>query len=276
MRTTFALAALAASTNAIDFNGSVNFVAGLMDGLIGKNDLPELQKCMTDDQALVNDINTAISDFEQGSVQSIIAGVQEGMKIAGEFPTALADCQNIGDDISAVEAYFAQFKDVKATAEKIFKNVLSNFRGIESDISTLESDYDSSNYFQAGEDMAQLFVDTLGPIEQNMKAIPVTVVNAEQFLAGFVNGMVGHNDLPHIQQCMKDEAVVQSEVSQILADVKGGDIASYIDAAKTALSLSKEVPVALGDCKEISEDVAEIKNWSSQFTDAKTDAKIIV
>jgi hypothetical protein len=214
MRTTFALAALAASTNAIDFNGSVQLVAGLMDGLIGKNDLPELQQCMQDDQALVNDINTAISDFEQGSVQSIIAGVQEGMKIAGEFPTALADCQNISDDINAVEAYFAQFKDVKATAEKIFKNVLSNFRGIESDISTLESDYDSSNYFQAGEDMAQVFIDTLGPIEQNMKAtIPVTVVNAEQFLAGFVNGMVGHNDLPYIQECMKDEAVVQSEVT---------------------------------------------------------------
>ena len=75
MKSTFALAALAASTSAIDFNGSIQFVAGLMDGLIGKNDLPELQQCMQDDQALVNDINTAIADFEQGSVQSIIAGV---------------------------------------------------------------------------------------------------------------------------------------------------------------------------------------------------------
>jgi len=200
------------------------------------------------------------------------------MKIAQEFPVALADCQDIEDDINAVEAYFAQFyKDPKATAEKIFKNVLSNYKGVEKDITTMETDYDSGDYFNAGEDMAQLFVDTLGPIEQpSMKEVAVSIDNIKSFVGGFVNGMVGHNDLPYIKQCMSDEAVVQSEVEEIIADAKQKNIAGYIDAARTALKLSKEIPVALADCKEISEDVASIKQWAAQWTSPIADAKIIV
>jgi len=200
------------------------------------------------------------------------------MKIAQEFPVALADCQDIEDDINAVEAYFAQFyKDPKATAEKIFKNVLSNYKGVENDITTMETDYDSGDYFNAGEDMAQLFVDTLGPIEQpSMKEVAVSIDNIKSFVGGFVNGMVGHNDLPYIKQCMSDEAVVQSEVEEIIADAKQKNIAGYIDAARTALKLSKEIPVALADCKEISEDVASIKQWAAQWTSPIADAKIIV
>lgn len=107
-------------------------------------------------------------------------------------------------------------------------------------------------------------VDTLGPIQSKpVEGIKTTVKDAEEFIAGFIQGMVGNNDLPAIKSCMTDEKEVQAEVQKVVEDVQSGDITSYIDAAKTLITLSKEIPSALSDCKSISSDVDNIKQWAS-------------
>jgi len=45
-------------------------------------------------------------------------------------------------------------------------NVLKNFAKIGTDINSLETDFDSADYYNAGEDMASVLIDTLGPVQQ--------------------------------------------------------------------------------------------------------------
>ena len=71
------------------------FVAGIVQGLIGKNDLPEIQHCIQDSSQLEQDIEEAISDFSKGDISDIIKGAQAVGRIIQEFPTALADCKDI-------------------------------------------------------------------------------------------------------------------------------------------------------------------------------------
>jgi len=71
------------------------FVAGMIYGLIQKDDLAEIETCMADGTNLGNDITEAVNDFEKGDFESILAGVEVVGKIIQELPTDLKDCKNI-------------------------------------------------------------------------------------------------------------------------------------------------------------------------------------
>jgi hypothetical protein len=68
---------------------TAEFVSGIIEGLIGKNDLPEIQKCLKDSGNLDQDIEEAISDFSKGDVPDIIKGVEAVGRIIQELPVDL-------------------------------------------------------------------------------------------------------------------------------------------------------------------------------------------
>ena len=205
MKTAF-VASLATVASAMSGDDVINFTAGLFEGLIDKNDLPELQACMTDTTEIGNEITIAVDDFEKGDSTSIINGVEEMILVSQQFPTAFADCTTISDDVTAIENYFAQFSDISQASQIIFMNVLKNFTKIGVDVGSLETDFDSGNYYQAGEDMASVMIDTLGPVQQSMiqgdkkqKAI-----EAAQFIEGFLAGILEKDQLPGVEKCVSD------------------------------------------------------------------------
>ena len=102
------------------------FVAGIIDGLIGKNDLPELQKCMKDSADLDRDIEEAINDFSKGDVADIIKGVQAIGRIIQEFPQDLQDCGDIQDDINRIEKWAAIFGEPTKLVETMLANAITN------------------------------------------------------------------------------------------------------------------------------------------------------
>jgi hypothetical protein len=276
MKTAF-VASLATVASAMSGDDVINFTAGLFEGLIDKNDLPELQACMTDTTTIGDEVTEAVADFEKGDSSSIILGVEEMIKVSQQFPTAFSDCTTISDDVTAIENYFAQFSDISKASQIIFMNVLKNFSKIGSDIGSLETDFDNADYFQAGEDMASVLVDTLGPVEQTMfqgdkkqKAI-----EAAQFVEGFLAGILEKDQLPGVEKCVSDSQTLIPEVEKVMADVKAATITSMIEAAKILAQVAKDAPVALADCKASKSDLAIIKQWASQFTDVKTDMAII-
>ena len=68
-------------------------LAGVIEGMIGSNDLPEIQKCLSDSSGLEKEISEAIADFEKGDVGDIIAGIQIMVGVVQEFPKDLQDCE---------------------------------------------------------------------------------------------------------------------------------------------------------------------------------------
>jgi len=156
-------------------------------------------------------------------------------------------------------------------------NVLKNYSKIFTDIGSLETDFDSGDYYNAGEDMASVLIDTLGPVQQTKFEgdAKAKALEAAKFLNGFFSGILEKDDLPAIETCVADSQVLVPEVQEVMADVKAATITSMIEAAKILAQVAKQGPAALADCKASTADLAIIKQWASQFTDIKTDMSII-
>ena len=61
-----AAATIIATKYEIDADGIEKFVSGMIFGLIQKDDLPEIQKCLANAESLEQEVTNAISDLSKG------------------------------------------------------------------------------------------------------------------------------------------------------------------------------------------------------------------
>ena len=64
----------------------IDFIDGLLIGLLQKEELPEFQSCVQHLPDLAYDITNAVEDFEKGDFADIIKGVGEIGKIIKDLP----------------------------------------------------------------------------------------------------------------------------------------------------------------------------------------------
>lgn len=132
--------------------------------MIGKNDLPEIQKCLADSGTLDQDIEEAINDFSKGDVPDIIKGVEAIGKIVQEFPVDLQDCGNIQDDINRIDKWADIFAHPTTLVETILANAIKNHEAVINDAGAIVSDFNSGNFLQSGEDIGDILVLLIGPV----------------------------------------------------------------------------------------------------------------
>ena len=161
-----AVAPIIASWYNMDIEGAEEFVGGLIYGLIQKDDLPEIQKCLKNAETLEMEITNALSDFSKGDIEDMIKAVQEFGQIVKELPDDLNDCKNIEDDIAKIEAWGEIFLNPVALVQTLTKNLLANWKQVSADITKVTTDYNAAKYYDAGEDVADTLVLAVGPISR--------------------------------------------------------------------------------------------------------------
>ena len=140
------------------------FIAGLIYGLIGKDDLPELQKCLKDSEKLDQEISEAIADFSKGDFQDVLKGVEVIGEIIKELPQDLQDCGDIQDDVAKIEQWAAQFANPITLVTKLTTNLLKNWSQVAQEVNKTETDFKDSDFYDAGDDVAEIVVLSLGKI----------------------------------------------------------------------------------------------------------------
>lgn len=133
-----------------------------MDGIIQKDDLSEIQACLTNAESLQTEIAAAVHDFSQGGVENYIDAVKQIGKIVQQLPTDLSSCQNIQGDLTKLEQWAAIFGHPVELAERLASNVFSHFKEIEGDVTTALSDWDSAKYFDFGDQVGSAVVVAVG------------------------------------------------------------------------------------------------------------------
>ena len=161
-----ATASILATQYGMNIEGTEEFVAGLMYGLIEKDDLPEIQKCMKNADALEAEITNVVSDISKGEFQDVLKAVQEIGQITKELPQDLDECKAIDDDVAKIEAWAAIFANPTKLVATLSKNLLANWKNVEADINTTTSDWNAAKYYNAGEDVADMVVLSVGPISE--------------------------------------------------------------------------------------------------------------
>lgn len=150
----------------IDPTDVVGFMDGLIFGLLQKEDLPEIQACLQHAPEVASEISDAIQDFTKGDVADIIAGIGEIGKVIESLPDEFKDCQSMQGDISRIEAWGEVFKNPVELLALLTKNVLANYMNIMQDVTKISTDFSAQNFKSAGEDVADILKQTIGPVPQ--------------------------------------------------------------------------------------------------------------
>ena len=169
--------------------------------MVGENHLTEIQTCATDGADVLPLVEQALKDLESGQIAA--ATIQFG-KILDQFPIVLTDCKNTDEDLKAIEAWANIFKNKPALVATVTKNYLIHKKGVKADIAEMKAEWAADSFFKAGVTAADIIVKTVGPIDP-IKNLPnlfsVDPLALPDFIAGFIYGMTGHNDLTEIEAC---------------------------------------------------------------------------
>ena len=85
------------------------------------------------------------------------------------------------------------------------------------------------------------------------------------FVAGFVYGMTGNNNLTEIEACYQGGELVGQEIEQGIADIKLGGTDHDIQAALEFALAATQIPLSLKTCENMGDDIQAIEDWASIF-----------
>ena len=156
---------LAAATVA-GFNNDqvVQFVEGLLDGLVKDNSFDKIAPCLKDAEGIQVELDEAVADFKKKDIMDIIKGVSQVGKIISTVDVDIKDCKSAGPDVKRIEVWAAIFKDPVALFKKAFSNTIMNISKIHTDIGDIETDASSNQLHDMGLKIADILVLQLGPI----------------------------------------------------------------------------------------------------------------
>ena len=204
---------------------TADFVAGFVYGMTGDNQLTEIEACFQGGDLMYQEIDTGIADIKKGGWNNDVqAALQFGLAIL-QIPQALNTCENMDQDIAAIESWAQIFTDPAKLSTTLAKHYAFHKSEIKADISTLESDWAAKEFFTAGDDLAALMTVAIGPIETSEVASSSNGSKATaDFVSGFIKGMTGNDYQTEIEKCFDDEAgLVKTDIQAGFKFLKKGD-----------------------------------------------------
>ena len=166
MKFTHPIVAALMATVSIDLTGVEEFVAGVVEGFVHKNDLKEIEACLTDADTLEGEIEAIVQDLSTLDITHIIDAVKKIVTLVQQIPDDLKNCEGIQGDIQKITTW-AQNID----ASKIPTNVIEHLTPIVKDVQTITTDFQTNKYLDAGEQVADIAIEVLGAIPSDTKLI---------------------------------------------------------------------------------------------------------
>ena len=114
------------------------------------------------------------------------------------------------DDLAAISDWASIFKNPSKLATKVGLHYATHKTAVKADISTLETDWDSAQYFAAGQALADVATILIGPINSGLGTsvdcgdFSLNTTEIADFLAGFVAGFTGDDYQTYFESCIQD------------------------------------------------------------------------
>ena len=160
------------------------FVGGLIEGLVQKDDLPEIQECMKNGTTVATEVNKIVNEMSVGSLEAIIQGVKDLATLIQQLPTDLKDCENIQGDVAKITKWGQQFISPTGLGHLV-ENVMANWSSIQQDIGAIQAHIKGSQYEMAGESTADVIILAAGQIkyaEINKEVNDAILASSEMYL----------------------------------------------------------------------------------------------
>lgn len=140
-----------------------DYVAGLIYGFTGDNELPEIEACFTGTQDVVTAANVLLHDLENGQW---VKAIDDNAIFAQKLSDSVHGCsgESLHEDFVAIAAWSEIFTEPVRLSETVTKNWFLHKRAIKKDIQATSDDWNAGAYFQSGVDTADAFVKLVGPV----------------------------------------------------------------------------------------------------------------
>lgn len=201
------------------------------------------------------------------SYEDRIKGVAEAHAVVEAFPLALATCEGTQEDIAAIEAWVQIFTDPAELALTVGENYVLHHDDVLAGIAQEQADWAAGLDFNAGADAAALVTLLVGPIGEQSAYEDYgafTAMAIPDYLAGFVWGLTGDNQLDEFEKCFQDSDAVWEMGWQVVGDFAGGEVLVAFEDLGT---LAGMIPPLMTTCStDLQDDIQEIASWALIFT----------
>lgn len=144
----------------------------------------------------------------------------------------------------------------------VTKNFLLHKKGVKADIAEMKEEWASDLFFKAGVTAADIVVKTVGPIKPVVNPLKLDPMALPDFVAGFIYGMTGDNDLVEIEACFQANQEMYEFLNLAIGDLKKGGWDNDTQAALEFGLVALMFPQALSTCKGMDDDIAAIEEWA--------------
>ena len=153
------------------------FSAGLIQGVLHTDNLPQIEKCLKDGEYTAGEMVTIFNDVKTKEIKNIIDALPHVGNIFLHFPETLIHCTHMSKDVARLAAWAAPFKNPKQELPAIWANILQSYVGMVHDLDLMNQYIAKNNIQAAGARVADILVLGLGPVkvaEDDIDALPVT------------------------------------------------------------------------------------------------------
>jgi len=138
-----------------------DFLAGMIYGFTGDNELPEIEACYTGGEEIISDSQKLLDELK---AEDWVQATKTGFRLNNEVQHALDTCQNLDGDIARIEAWGEIFTDPVRLSETVTKNWFLHRWGINKAQDQLNEDWAACDFFGSGIDTADILVLLVGPV----------------------------------------------------------------------------------------------------------------
>ena len=164
---TLGIVALTTTTQAATVTSlnAVSFIAGLMDGVIHKDNLQELQQCLTNVEHVALEVEEIYAAFTSLSLLGIAKAIEDLEDIATYIAVEGQQCESIIPDVDRFRKWAAIFTTPGELMTRLAMNVPAHFNEILVDVQEANIDYEKGDFFECGENLGEAMVLAVGQAE---------------------------------------------------------------------------------------------------------------
>ena len=244
------------------------FAAGFVKGFLVDNNLTAIETCAHEDATSAKYVEKAMAALIEGDV---IRAVSYLVDFAKTVPTDIGDCLDAKAEVAAIQDWATIFDNKAILTAKATTNYALHKRAVKNDRATMEADWAAKDFFQAGYVGADICRILLGPVvvptAANELAFPSDPIAVPDFVAGFIYGMTGDNDLTEIEACWNGNVEMYGEIQKAIGDLEKGGWDNITQGVLELSLVLLQFPQALNTCENMDEDIAAIEAWAQIFTD---------
>ena len=130
---------------------AVSFINGFTKGLVGEDLGADFGQCIAESNNLIEELEVAITIFEQGDFNGIVNGIFRLIHVIDQFPLVFGDCKQISQSALQKLSNFAQrFTDINALIHKVSMNMLFHGSQIINDFHEASQYMQASDFYDSG------------------------------------------------------------------------------------------------------------------------------